>query len=347
MDVEFLRRTAYPFMRGAMRVYEEMLEREGNALVLPVSVSPEYRGAEMNAWGRNASFQLACIHMLCEALLDSAAVLGETPRPVWREIREKLPKACLCDETPPETAATRYRPRMIALWEGVELVESHRHHSHLAGICPFDVFDLDDPEWRSILEHSLAHWIYRGMGLWSGWCVPWAAMIHTRFGNADMAATLLEIWERVFTNEGGGTLHDCHFPGFTLIGAGATHARDKRNEIMQMDAGMSCTAALLDMMLHTRRGVQVLFAGAPSRWKRVAFQGIRTEGAYVVGAAREQGVVKQVVVKSMAGGVFRLLNPWAGKAAVRRGRKTTTVTGKVLDIPMQPGEAVKITAACR
>src|SRR5437588_4336409 len=43
-DQEFLRTLAYPFMQGAFRVYEAMLTREGDRFVLPVSVSPEYRG---------------------------------------------------------------------------------------------------------------------------------------------------------------------------------------------------------------------------------------------------------------------------------------------------------------
>ena len=25
-----------------------------------------------------------------------------------------------------------------------------------------------------------AHWIYRGPGLWSGWCLSWASAIHSR-----------------------------------------------------------------------------------------------------------------------------------------------------------------------
>ena len=40
MDRVFLRDVAYPFMKGAMRVYEAMLEDDGTSYVLPVSVSP-------------------------------------------------------------------------------------------------------------------------------------------------------------------------------------------------------------------------------------------------------------------------------------------------------------------
>jgi alpha-L-fucosidase 2 len=334
-DVAFLRETAYPFMVGAMRVYEEMLERDGDGWTLPISVSPEYRGSAMNAWGRNASFQLACIHNLCENLLAAAETLGETPRPVWGEIQRGLPRAAL------------YGPegqREIALWEGTPLEESHRHHSHLAGICPFDVLDVDDREWQAIYERSLRTWIHKGMGMWSGWCVPWAAMIHTRFGNADMAELLLEIWERVYTNEGHGTLHDCNFPGFTLIGAPSITTGARSEEKMQMDAGMGVTSAIMDVMLHTRRGVNHLFAGAPGRWKRVAFEGMRTEGAFLVGAERVDGLVTRVDVRSEMGGRFRLANPWAGPAAVEYGSgRRETAHGDVLALAMEAGQQVVIT----
>jgi hypothetical protein len=333
-DVPFLREIAYPFMVGAMRVYEEMLEREDEGWVLPVSVSPEYRGSAMNAWGRNASFQLACIHNLCESLLAAAETLGEPPRPIWGEIQRGLPRAALYGSEGRE---------QIALWEGTPLEESHRHHSHLAGICPFDVLDVDDPEWQAIYKMSLRNWIYKGMGLWSGWCVPWASMIHTRFGNADMAELLLEIWERVYTNEGHGTLHDCNFPGFTLIGTPLITTGVRPQEKMQMDAGMGVTAAIMDVMLHTRRGVNHLFAGAPKRWKRVAFEGVLTEGAFLVGAERVDGLVTRVDVHSKAGGRFRLANPWAGPAAVEFGPgQRETVSGDVLEIVLQAGQEIAI-----
>jgi len=335
-DRKFLQERAYPFMVGAMRVYEEMLEPEGDSLVLPVSVSPEYRGAGMDAWGRNASFQLACIHRLCEDLIEAAGELGKKPRPVWEQIRDRLPKACLIG---PADAP------QIALWEGTPLEESHRHHSHLAGIVPFDVFDLGDSFWLGVVERSLAHWIRTGPGLWSGWCVPWASMIHARVGNAEAAELWLEIWERVFTNEGSGTLHDVHFPGFSLMGRGGIPGPGNRREIMQIEAGMSCVAAVQEMLLHVRRGVTVLFRGAPQRWPRVGFENARTDGAFLVSARRTNGRVGPVQVRSLAGGIFRLENPWDGEAVVhRKGRKVETLSGRVLEVRMKKGETVQIAA---
>ncbi len=337
-DLEFLREQALPFMSGALRVYEEMLERDENGnLGLPVSVSPEYRGGAMNAWGRNASFQLACIHRLCEDLIEAAEDLGESVNPAWERIRNEVPKACVI-----ETAAGP----QIALWEGTILEESHRHHSHLAGITPFDIFDGENPS-EHVVVNSIAHWIKQGMGLWSGWCVPWASMIHTRQSNADAAELWLDVWQRLFTNEGHGTRHDVAFPGFSLMGMGALPRDDSATEKMQMDAAMSCVTAIQEMLLHVERGVTVLFKGAPTRWKTVGFEGVKTEGGFLLSAERVHGVVSPVVVESPLGGSLRIANPWPDRpveAAYPDGRKTE-FTGAVLDIPTETGETVTLKQA--
>ncbi|MFW5894034.1 MAG: glycosyl hydrolase family 95 catalytic domain-containing protein [Verrucomicrobiota bacterium] len=332
-DLDFLREQAFPFMKGAMRVYEEMLERDQNGnLGLPVSVSPEYRGGAMNAWGRNASFQLACIHRLCEDLNDAAEALGTAANPEWERIQKEVPKACIVE--------TGGGPQ-IALWEGTILEESHRHHSHLAGITPFDVFDSENPSFE-VIVNSIKHWIKKGMGLWSGWCVPWASMIHSRLGNADAAELWLDIWQRLFTNEGHGTRHDVAFPGLSLTGMGALQKDDSAREKMQMDAAMSCVAAIQEMLLHVERGVTVLFKGAPKHWGAVGFEGITTEGGFRVSAERTHGVVSPVTVESPLGGTLRLANPWPSRSvrAVYPDGHSTELHGEILEVPTEEGEVV-------
>jgi len=317
-------------MVGAMRVYEEMLERQGEGLSLPVGVSPEFGGAGLHAWGRNASFQLACIHRLCRDLLDAAAALGQEPKSEWIRITQQLPLASLHGDIGVE---------QIGLWDGLPLPESHRHHSHLAGIYPFDTLDLADHRWRGIVDSSLATWAREGMGMWSGWAMPWAAILHSRLGNADMAVLALHIWERVFTNEGHGTLHDPAWPGFTLIGSRPTAPKDVRGEIMQMDAGMGVTAAIMELLLHTSTGVNYLFSGAPASWRRVSFSGMRTEGAFLVSAAREAGNVTEVTVQAEQAGCFRLANPWPVSAHVSAANgSTATVSGELLEINLAAGD---------
>ena len=92
-DEAYLRETVFDFMKGVMRVFEEMITRkEDGSLELTVSSSPEYRGCAMDAWGANSSFQLAAIHRLAENLIAAARILNEKCDPFWQEVLEKLRK---------------------------------------------------------------------------------------------------------------------------------------------------------------------------------------------------------------------------------------------------------------
>lgn len=337
-DKIFLRNTAFPFMRAAMRVYEQMLDQHGKNYSLPVSVSPEYRGAAMNAWGRNASFQLACIHRLLEDLLAACNELKQPPNPVWLAIQKGLPRTCRIG---------RKGHERIALWEKTPLEESHRHHSHLAGITPFDTLNLADPAERGIVERSLREWIEHGPGKWSGWCVPWAAMIHARVGNAEAAELWLEIWQRLFTNEGHGTLHDVAFPGFSLLGRGpsAFSRSERKKEIMQIEAGMSCVAAIYEMLLHERRGIYYLFPGCPRHWQEVSFRGMRTAGAYLLDAERRRGKTIRVRVHSLAGLTLRLANPWPATKIKSGGRTPKPLTEAILTLRIPRGGTIELLPA--
>ncbi|TVR59001.1 MAG: hypothetical protein EA426_07770 [Spirochaetaceae bacterium] len=353
-DVEFLRDVAYPFMHGTFAVYLAMLERDPktDGLRLPVSVSPEYRGSAMNAWGANASFQLAALHRLAENLLSAAELLGEKPEHEWRDTIDRLPKACVQSIGP--DGARRER---IMLWEGVDLEESHRHHSHLGGIAPFDTIDTADPAWRPIVENSLRHWIGQGMGLWSGWCMSWASQLHSRVDNGDGAELLLEIWQRVFTNEGRGSMHDVVMNGFTLMGASPI-LRDSTNTVstsraraatgtpilaqaerMQMDGRMGGVAAVQEMLLHSRRGVLHVFAGLPTHAESASFERMRAPGGFLVSAwHRPEG--RTVEITATRDGNLSLA-PVADRYSVTvNGSAKENLRTGALEIPTRTGDVV-------
>ena len=186
-----LRETAWPLLTGAFAGYWAMLRREsladgGERFALPVSVSPEFRGARLDAWGRNASFQLAAVHMLCRILPQAAEQLGQPIDPRWRQVAKGLPAY-----TTITTAASVDDARQvtrIALWQDMDLIESHRHHSHLAALYPFATIDLDSNQGRdaALIRETLSHWIATGAGRWSGWCVPWAATLLARVNEAGV-----------------------------------------------------------------------------------------------------------------------------------------------------------------
>ncbi len=313
LDGAFLRDTAYPFLKGSMRTYEAMLERDPSGTwSLPVSVSPEFGGAGMKAWGKNASFQLAIIHFLARALVEASQILGvdEAHRARWRELDEQLPPGSVFGE------GDKAR---LALWDGKPLTESHRHHSHLAGIYPFDTLDFGPGgQDEQLVTNSIREWTRTGMGAWTGWCVPWAAIIRARLGQGEAAELLLQIFRKVFRQPGRATTHDAVLPGLTAF--------DRSPDIMQIDATMGAAAAVMEMLAHTRGGVLRVLAGVPADWPVVRFERIRVEGAFLVSAERAGGQTQWVRVTSLAGQRLKMQNPF---------------TGELVDVPTERGETIE------
>ena len=311
-DEKYLREVVFDFMKGVMRVFQEMLVRkEDGTLELPVSISPEYRGSAMNAWGANSSFQLAAIRRLAENLIAAAGILGEKCDPFWQEVLEKLPAACICGDKEPEAdshVVWQEGGPEIGLWQGVVLEESHRHHSHLAGICPFDTIDLEDPAWAEIIANTRRRWIDRGMGQWSGWSMPWASMLHSRLDGPESAELMLEIFKHTFTNEGGGTLHDSTYKGFTLMGEWG------RKEIMQMDGAMGSVAAIQDMFVQSRRGVLHVGAGVPKRWHDASVRAMPAPGGFRVSCRFDRGKCSELEIAATRDNTLLLKLPTPEKA---------------------------------
>ena len=139
-NMDFLREFVFDFMRGVFNVFRAMMSTDADGkLRLPLSVSPEYRGSNFDAWGANASFQLAAVHRLIRNLCQAAEWLGQQPEPGWLDTAERLPEITVTAGLISEVV-DRNLPE-IALWENQPLEYSHRHHSHLAAIAPFNTID--------------------------------------------------------------------------------------------------------------------------------------------------------------------------------------------------------------
>lgn len=300
-DIDFLRTDAYPLMKGAMNVYRAMMEEREGQLSLPASTSPEFDSNP--GWGRDASFQLAAAHRLARDLIRAAGMLGEKPDPMWLDVEKRLPLAAFKGGKPGGE---------IELWRGLTLPESHRHHSHLAGYVPFDVLNYDEPAIRRSTILSFNRWQCEGLGLWSGWAFPWAAMLQLHMGHADAADLTLHMWERMFTNPGHGSRHDPYFPGFCLMRKGTFSPCGEAMEIMQIDGAMAATAAVQEMFVHERNGVIHVFQGAPLKWRQTAFRNILSDEGVLVGASRKKGKVLHVDLEATHDAEIRLASPWKG-----------------------------------
>ncbi len=279
-DIEFLKNGAYDFMTGAMNVYREMMVEDNGKLAIPSGPSPEWGGSDVNmAVGKNPSFQLAAAHRLVRDLMQAAKMLGEKPDPMWADVEKRLPPYSSDDH------------HGIHLFEGTVLCESHRHHSHMAALFPFDTLDLADPKTRHIVRRTYDQWVGKGTGYWSGWCVPWAAILNIHMDAPDRAVGLLRDWDAYYCDEGHGSHHNAVRGGFTVLTGGRS--------VMQMDGQCAATAAVLEMMAHETNGKVEFFKGCPDSWKDVSFTNIRLSDGTVVNGRRVNGktTIERVLLK--------------------------------------------------
>lgn len=341
LDQQILEEFAWPLMVGAFEGYwamlEEIVDEKGvKRLSLPVSVSPEFKGSRMDAWGRDASFQLAALHMTASNLQKAADILGIEQDPRWQDVKERLPLYTTI-KSPRTLESPETEVERVALWQGMDLIESHRHHSYLSGIYPFMTYDPLEPEHREILNNTYGNWVLKGPGLWSGWCVPWASILNTRFDRTRAAIQWLHWWRNNFVNEGRGTLHNAAFQGASLIDSedlsrrppGSTH-----NEVMQLDAGFGALSAVYELLVQDRQGVIYVLPDIPYNWKNLSFEKIRTEGAFQISASVKKGKVEGIDVKSLKSGTIRLAHG-LGNSCLIDGIATH---GFVIDLQMKEGE---------
>lgn len=278
-DVAFLKDGAYDFMKGAMNVYRMMMEEKDGRLSIPLAPSPEWCGADVKrAVGRDPSFQLAAAHRLARDLVDAAKLLGEEPNAMWLDVEKRLPQY---------TAG----PSGIELFQGQALTDSHRHHSHMAGLYPFDTLDISDKATRDVAAKTYSTWVYQGTGCWSGWCVPWASILNTHVGNAQAAVWMLHAWDAYFCNPGHGSLHNAYAPGFSTFTVFGSFAGSGDGQVMQMDGQCAAAAAVLELMAHEVNGKVEFFKGCPESWREVSFENLALSDGRRVSGKRVDGKV--------------------------------------------------------
>lgn len=332
-DEDYMLNEVYPFMKKALNVFHAMMDKEGETYSLPVSVSPEYGGSSPEGLGRNSTFFLVNVHFLCEKLLELEGQYGLDPdyAAFAADIRAKLPAYTA---GPRQFQEFGRKPGLeLYLWEGQPLAESHRHHSHLAGIFPFDTMDMTDPVQNEIVSNSYKTWMDQGMGRWAGWSMPWASILHNRMGRPDMALLSLYLLKEVYMNKGYASQHNASYDGFCQFEGGET---------MQVEASIAAAAAVLDMFVQCIRGEIRVFSGLSSRFKDAAFSGIRAEGAFLLSGRKAEGKVRSVTVYSEGHGTLRLCNPYRGEAYIRRGGGVTRSVDERIVLELQAGETITI-----
>ena len=190
-DLKFLRHKAYPLCSGVAEFILAVLKIDKNGkYYLPLSSSPEIHNARLEAFVTpNSNYDLA----LMQRLFGDLATMGkELKLPnVWQGHLDKLPALSVDNKSGLKVSPDE------------NLLESHRHHSHLMAIYPLKLWTIDDPAQIEIIQQSLHHIDKLGTGEWVGYSFSWMAALNAYVGNGDRAIRLLNSFLDSFVSRNG------------------------------------------------------------------------------------------------------------------------------------------------
>ncbi|MEU4667741.1 Tat pathway signal sequence domain protein [Amycolatopsis sp. NPDC023774] len=263
LDRRLLRDTLFPLLRKAINYYLHFLAPgPAGKLHLPPTFSPEYG---VNA--PDCTYDLALVRWGCRTLLDAARELriADPLVPRWQQVLATL-----------APYAVDQNGYMIGA--GVPFAKSHRHYSHLLQIYPLYEITWEQPENRALIEKSLAHWV--GFeGALQGYTFTGAASISASMRRGDQAATYLDQLQSRFIQP--NTMYEESGP--------------------VIETPLSAVKSMQDMLVQSWGGVLRLFPAVPATWGDISVRDFRTEGAFLLSAAREGGRTRWLKVHSEAG----------------------------------------------
>jgi len=320
MDKKFLKEKVIPYFKEIRLYLSSMLGKGDNKNSLQLSSSPEYNDNRIGAWFRRmTNYDLSLIKSFYKegAALSESAYGKKTPE--WLSQETALPEF---DTN--ETGLT------VAPGQNMDI--SHRHFSPYMAIYPLYVLDIDNEKDKSIIENSLRHIEEKGTREWCGYSFSWMANIYARAREAENAIKQLQIFASNFCSSNsfhlngdqkGGQYSSFTYRPFTLEG------------------NFAFAQGVHELLLQTRNGYIEIFPAVPQTWKDISFNSLRTEGAFLISAKKENGVPVSVKIYAEKGGVCALKLPF--KTFIQKGIKRSDINfgnNNIISFKTVPGQTI-------
>lgn len=288
-----------------------------------ISSSPEYHDNSIKAWFppfTNYDLSLIRKQLLMQLEIMDHTMQGGKGRVFLKSVLDSM-QAFSKNETG------------LAVAPNHNLEQSHRHLSPYMAIYPLCLLDVDKTEDKKLIDQSLRHIEKLGTREWCGYSFSWMACMYARCREADNAVSMLNKFASNFVSSNsfhlngdqkGGQYSNFTYRPFTLEG------------------NFAFAQGVQELLLQTRQGVIEVFPALPESWKDVSFRTLRAEGAFLVSAVKENGKVKEVVVKSEAGGTCLLRLPFTNWTVAGIDKNKVKLRDGVMVVPMGKGQECRI-----
>ncbi|MBS1577279.1 MAG: glycoside hydrolase N-terminal domain-containing protein [Bacteroidetes bacterium] len=321
MDNQFLKQKAYPFIHDAAVYLENITRIKDGKRYLPLSASPEFNDNNINAWFLDwTNFDLSLSKFLFAAAAEVARANNKIEEAKhWEALLTQLPEL-----NTNETGLT--------VAPGLAQHASHRHMSPYMAIYPLGLLDANKPADWEIIQNTFKQLEKLGTRAWCGYSFSWMASLYARGYEAEKAAEQLRIFSTNFCSpnsfhlngdQKGGQYSSMTYRPFTLEG------------------NFAFAQGVHELLLQSRNGYIEIFPAVPADWKNVSFKNLRSEGAFIISAKKENGIPSEIKITAEKGGILKMKHPF--KTWIVEGIPSTQVKKEesgILSVNMKKGQTI-------
>ena len=299
-DTNFLRKMAYPMMKGSVLfVLDFLVKSPEGYLVTNPSHSPEnvfyVPGTDKKEKSQMTYAPTVDQHII-NALFNyfsHAAALLKTDQELVAKV-----KAAQKLLPPLKIAPNGTIQEWIQDFEEVD--PGHRHISHLLGLYPLNLISPKAPVFFEAAKKTIEHRLSNGGGH-TGWSKAWIICLYARLLEPEKAVDNLNDLLRKSTLD---NLFDTHPP-------------------FQIDGNFGGTAAITEMLLQSQNECIDLLPALPAQWPGGTIHGLRARGACTVDIDWKNGTLSKAGFRSDRGGDFVIR--YKGKSVTIHLQKGKTV----------------------